>query len=105
MLLKSPNKLDFDFVVNSVIPPARDIAKRVLFLAEERPKEFSENGLVADLQKSWSKMHFLRTVEDSGAIAPLRDPKQSLAKRTLVAMSSVKCRQFCICFPCFFRIV
>ena len=52
MLLKSPNKLDFDFVVNSVIPPARDIAKRVLSLAEEKLKEFLENGLVADLQKS-----------------------------------------------------
>ena len=80
--VQKPKNLGFDFVVNSVIPPARDIAKRVLSLAEEKAKEFSENGLVADLQKSWSKMHFLRTVEDSGAIAPLRDPKQSLAKRT-----------------------
>ena len=79
----SPPNLDFEFVVNSVVPPASEIAKRVLS-AGRKEGVFAEHGVVGDLEAAWSKMHFLRTPEEADRVAtPLAYPKRSLTTRTL----------------------
>ena len=79
----SPPNLDFEFVVNFVVPPAKEITKRVLS-AGRKEGVFTKHGVVGDLEEAWSKMHFLRGPEDADRVATaLAHPKQSLTTRTL----------------------
>ena len=84
-LVHKPPAVDFEFVINRIAPPAHEIAKRVLH-ASHKDTGFNNGvrgGVMEDLLESWENMHFLRTVEETGPLAPLPLGKKSLAIRSL----------------------
>ena len=90
--------------ISHVMPPAREIAKRVLHLCEQNKGGFAAAGLKVEqknvqqtLLDDWSSMHELLTPSSVGPLPPLAaGSKGSLATKTL-------CQQvgYCMCGPAF----
>ena len=87
---------DLEFVVSSVVPPAAEIARRVLSACEHEGMHLLEEAepMQQELQKAWSEMHYLRTPSHAGPFVPLSGEKKSLATVTLCQRVG-----FCCCGP------